>query len=1087
MISAVQAAIWTYANSSSYLEPDYLENVTHYGGTAEMVKLPDARWWLRTPTLHDYRNEMWIWYNSNTFPMENSYWGEQHWTFYDDIQDRVDSLVQFLHDLPGVAADEDQIVISDVKILRSAPISTDDIYSVDLSILLNHGAVNGNVTITITSSHVENGETVVTSQQVITVTGDDSYDTTITARDGDTVEIVVDGTQVLPRGTYFYMPEIGDENSQALVGVSEGVTKVHAEDRFTFEREGEYGLRIFKTVRGSTIPISDITFSAYAVETTGEPPTGNATEDDITQYVTPENLVASATTDSTGYAFMELPLGTYIIVEELNTEKVKYVIPPFYVTIPQAVHVMGDDGVDSIVYNNIVHVTIENTPIDLPGMVNAYIEVTKEFEDWGLANSFRFRLSPVTPGAPMPSNNIAVATESDPVASFAGITYDSLCFENGDPDSDVRVFEYTVTEINDHVPGVTYDTTPHTVTVTVTRSTHIEVINEYGDEIVVTEYTAEVSYDGHDSLIITNTFTPAAAHFEATKEFNDWGKADSFTFVLEAVTQGAPMPDVTELTVTENAPTAVFAEIEYNAVGVYEYTITEVDDGVPGVTYDTTPHQVTVTVTADPDTNELYAEVSYDGGDELIITNTYSPAPCEAQIEATKELVGREWNDDDEFIFDLAPVTANAPMPQVTFGVATADEPTVVFGPIEFAEPGVYEYTVTERPGNLPGVTYDTEPHTVIITVTDENAVLVAEVAYEDGEALIITNTYVPSPCEAQIEVTKELIGREWDDGDEFVFDLAPVTANAPMPEITVAYATIDDPVAVFGTIEYNAPGVYEYVITERELNAPGMAYDTSEHTVVVTVTYENGILSANVEYDGAEELVIVNVYSTASAVIPGLKTISGIDETDVVFSFILEETTEGADYSETVSIIGRGSFSFTELVYDEPGVYTYLVYEIAGNAEGWIYDTTFYEVTVTVTRGADGRLAATVDGLPQDSARFNNEYIHETPTPTPEITPTPTPEITPTPTPEITPTPTPEITPTPTPETTPTPTPEITPTPTPEITPTPTPDVTPTPPPPPPPDTGDSTSLLVIGEIALAVAAGACVLAAWRRKRSRA
>ncbi|MBR4635273.1 MAG: hypothetical protein IKO51_02815, partial [Clostridia bacterium] len=717
MISAVQAAIWTYANSSSYLEPDYLENVTHYGGTAEMVKLPDARWWLRTPTLHDYRNEMWIWYNSNTFPMENSYWGEQHWTFYDDIQDRVDSLVQFLHDLPGVAADEDQIVISDVKILRSAPISTDDIYSVDLSILLNHGAVNGNVTITITSSHVENGETVVTSQQVITVTGDDSYDTTITARDGDTVEIVVDGTQVLPRGTYFYMPEIGDENSQALVGVSEGVTKVHAEDRFTFEREGEYGLRIFKTVRGSTIPISDITFSAYAVETTGEPPTGNATEDDITQYVTPENLVASATTDSTGYAFMELPLGTYIIVEELNTEKVKYVIPPFYVTIPQAVHVMGDDGVDSIVYNNIVHVTIENTPIDLPGMVNAYIEVTKEFEDWGLANSFRFRLSPVTPGAPMPSNNIAVATESDPVASFAGITYDSLCFENGDPDSDVRVFEYTVTEINDHVPGVTYDTTPHTVTVTVTRSTHIEVINEYGDEIVVTEYTAEVSYDGHDSLIITNTFTPAAAHFEATKEFNDWGKADSFTFVLEAVTQGAPMPDVTELTVTENAPTAVFAEIEYNAVGVYEYTITEVDDGVPGVTYDTTPHQVTVTVTADPDTNELYAEVSYDGGDELIITNTYSPAPCEAQIEATKELVGREWNDDDEFIFDLAAVTANAPMPQVTFGVATADEPTVVFGPIEFAEPGVYEYTVTERPGNLPGVTYDTEPHTVIITV----------------------------------------------------------------------------------------------------------------------------------------------------------------------------------------------------------------------------------------------------------------------------------------------------------------------------------------------------------------------------------
>ncbi|MBO6062330.1 MAG: Cys-Gln thioester bond-forming surface protein, partial [Clostridia bacterium] len=621
MISAVQMAIWSYANISTYLEPDYLENITHYGGTAEIVRLPDARYWLRTPTLHDYRNEMWIWYNSNTFPMENSYWGESHWTFYDDIQDRVNSLVAFLHDLDPVAPADNEIVISDVNITRSAPIDQDGTYMVDLTISLNHGAASGNVTITITSS---NGSSV-TNSRTITVDAGDTYSTTIIVKDGDRVDVVADGYQVLPRGTYFYLPEVGYENSQALVGVAEGETKVHAEDHFEFHAEGDLGLRIFQKVKGSSIPISGITLHAYTMDAAQSGlPRGDASEEDIAACVKPENLAATVETDSTGYAFMELSRGSYIIVEELNADKVKEVVPPIDVNIPTPVESRDNNGDVIIEYLDVVEEHIDNPPRDIPGTVSVFLEAEKQFNDWGRADSFSFVLEAVTPGAPMPSETVATAVKEDPVAVFPQIVYDAICFENGDPQSDVREFAYTITEIDDQIPGVTYDTTPHQVVVTVTRSSHIEVINSYGDEIVVTEYTAKVTYDGTDSLIITNTFDPVTAHFEATKEFNDWGKADSFTFVLEAVTEDAPMPKVTEVTVSETSPTAVFETLSFDKVGTYEYTITEFDDGVDGVTYDTTPHAAVVTVTKG-EGNVLSAKVTYDGSDSLIITNTYSP------------------------------------------------------------------------------------------------------------------------------------------------------------------------------------------------------------------------------------------------------------------------------------------------------------------------------------------------------------------------------------------------------------------------------------------------------------------------------
>ncbi|MBQ6398553.1 MAG: hypothetical protein IJI21_00360, partial [Clostridia bacterium] len=105
--------------------------------------------------------------------------------------------------------------------------------------------------------------------------------------------------------------------------------------------------------------------------------------------------------------------------------------------------------------------------------------------------------------------------------------------------------------------------------------------------------TNQVLPSGDSGAINVGTFTntkieekiSGKKHLYATKSINDWGNAESFEFTLAPV-DGAPMPEGVndEGNIVKNAtktvPTVDFGEIEYTAEGIYEYTITETDDGV---------------------------------------------------------------------------------------------------------------------------------------------------------------------------------------------------------------------------------------------------------------------------------------------------------------------------------------------------------------------------------------------------------------------------------------------------------------------------------------------------------------------------
>ena len=530
------------------------------------------------------------------------------------------------------------------------------------------------------------------------------------------------------------------------------------------------------------------------------------------------------------------------------------------------------DGADSL--------TVTNTysPVE----TSAPIKVTKSFNDWTKADSFEFTLEAKN-NAPMPggvegNKMTATATSENHDAVFGTITYEKT-----------DTYNYTITETKGDADGVTYDTKAYDVQVAVTKA-----------EDETNAMTATVTYDkDKTALIVQNTFKPSQGIvLQATKSFTGTAWTDDYTFdfVLESV-KNAPMPVGAKdgkmtVTATKDAPIAVFGSVTYDKAGTYEYTITEQNGGKDDVAYDTTPHKVVVTVAKD-ENNQLTATAAYDGGPSLTINNTYSKSEP-VNLTATKAF--NDWGKATKFTFNLAAVDG-APMPEgTTDGVkaatATKGAPLAVFGDITFEKAGTYKYTITEVNDGIDGVSYDTTPHEVVVTVTKASGAtnkLTATVTYDKKSALEITNTYSSVTTEKPIEVTKSF--NDWGKADSFTFDLAAVTENAPMPkdadgkDVTVATATKGAPLAVFGDITFEKAGTYKYIITERNDGKDGVSYDVTPHTVTVEVKKADdatNALTATVKYDGADSLTVTNTYSPVET----FEAYAVFDSSDGSFTF---------------------------------------------------------------------------------------------------------------------------------------------------------------------------------------------------------
>jgi len=223
--------------------------------------------------------------------------------------------------------------------------------------------------VTVTSFRTnEDGTTTVTDRTARLVEDRDTIPMSVRAHAGDSIRVVVEGTQYLAKGVYFYDPEGGRDVSQSLVGIGEGMTGVYAQELFTFEENvAEMGLRIYKTVAGTGSPLSDITFHIYKAQPQdGESLSEIPTAAEIARFQTAENLVASIVTDTTGYAAAALDAGTYLVIEQHNADKTKAPVTPFYISLPMSETVTNADGSTSVQTVKVISVYPKNEPVAPP-------------------------------------------------------------------------------------------------------------------------------------------------------------------------------------------------------------------------------------------------------------------------------------------------------------------------------------------------------------------------------------------------------------------------------------------------------------------------------------------------------------------------------------------------------------------------------------------------------------------------------------------------------------------------------------------------------------------------------------------------
>ncbi|WP_278801019.1 Spy0128 family protein [Bifidobacterium pullorum] len=306
-----------------------------------------------------------------------------------------------------------------------------------------------------------------------------------------------------------------------------------------------------------------------------------------------------------------------------------------------------------------------------------------------------------------------------------------------------QVFTYTISE-SGSVDGVTNEQGTKTVEVTVTDLGGGKLEAEVTS--VKTDEGADFAFTNMYDVNPTTSSLTGKSGFEITKKLtSDTGRKlakDEFSFQL---TSG----DTVVATASNDADgTVSFDGIEFTKPGTYDYVLSEVNDGKPGVDYDATSYNVTATATDNGDgTLTVTWDMPQAVDDAVTFTNVYDPADATVTLGAGKTFAGADLKDG-QFTFQLTGADESTPMPEdAKDGVSTAtndENGSVVFDTIAYGKPGTYKYTVSEVNDEQDGVTYDDTTYEVTVTVTDDTATgtLKAAVSYGDADAMVFSNQY---------------------------------------------------------------------------------------------------------------------------------------------------------------------------------------------------------------------------------------------------------------------------------------------------------------------------------------------------------
>lgn len=581
------------------------------------------------------------------------------------------------------------------------------------------------------------------------------------------------------------------------------------------------------------------------------------------------------------------------------------------------------------------------------------------------------------------------------------------------------VYRYQVRERKGDNAGVAYDSRTWILTVTVQ------------DDLTTFKrrVTVNAACDGvqSDTIQFTNTYAPkdATVTLTAHKTFgnadNSHAKLTDFQFQLfdneRAV--GVPVQTVNAAedgTIRFQPLTFTASQLKGNKSKTFTYTVREIRQSAGGVNYDSHMGMWQITVTDDL-TGQLKAQTRTNAAHPTTFTNTYQAKPVSVQFRAHKTL-----NDPDHT--GIQPQAGQYEFKCVedkTGGqvgtVKTNDQQgNILFDTISYTKTGVYDYTLSEVRGDRGGITYDATKHHVTVTVTDNGeGQLLADVKYDNGTNIPeFTNTYHAQPATDDPTAVKKMTSSKGNKytlkGEDFAFTLQQQSAPANVSNADQTKRNDQQGNIRFDQLSFPLVGTYVFTMSEQDTTVPGVTKDGTvatityvvkdvDHTGKLTVvsktvtpttgangkniTFTNHYSPKNVGYSISGVKNIVNT-DTATSRVPQdgefkfqLNAVSARDADGNAISMNDMPMPAGSQ-NGTVTVTNKGSgFTFGQMVYTMPGVYTYHVKELAGTDKTIGYSTQEYDVTVTVT-DQGGMLSASADRQPTD-VRFDNTY---TPTP---------------------------------------------------------------------------------------------------------
>lgn len=395
--------------------------------------------------------------------------------------------------------------------------------------------------------------------------------------------------------------------------------------------------------------------------------------------------------------------------------------------------------------------------------------------------------------------------------------------------------------------------------------------------------------------------------------------------------------------------------------------------------------QVTVTETAAAgytpvDGAEKTATIAAgDTPASIEFVNTYSVSEVEgvpADFDFSKFFAGHAWTDAYSFQFKLTSVD-NAPMPEadeangVTIdengnaiktvtGPQDSGEATFDFGAITYSQPGEYHYTVSEVPGENPGIDWSGNVADVTVTVKDNGDGTLSASASIDNS--MFTNTYetgeVAFDTAAGLQIVKNMTGRAIAAGD-FTFtmtgeddaSIARLNNGKPLEFSTtgadlgntgdsnVAREVIPALTGLTFT-QKDVDSTYTYTVTETNGGqiANGVTYDDTSYEVQFVVsengegtllveTFVDGVsqgvtqgaiatnaLPAQLEFDNSYDAGSTTVGAQGEAAIEGTKTLANDDIANYNFTFTVKGE-NGAEVA-TGSNNGTETITFGDIVY---------------------------------------------------------------------------------------------------------------------------------------------------------------------------